>query len=60
MKLLSKEDYYVGLNTDDDKAKKLNISKKKKYTIVEGIKLFETVSNCKTAQVTHSNFWAKV
>ena len=58
-KLQKKEDYFMCINIHE-KSKRLNIGKKKKYTIIEGIKLFETVSSHKNLQVNTSAFWSKV
>lgn len=58
-KLQKREDYFMCININE-KSKRLNIGKKKKYTIIEGIKLFETVSMHKTLQVNTSAFWTKV
>ena len=43
-KSLNAETYYVAQNIDP-KARQLNIGKKKKYTIIEGIKLYEIITN---------------
>ena len=40
-------DSYLLTQNIDDKARKLNIAKKKKYTIMEGIKLYQTITNQK-------------
>lgn len=45
-KILKKEDYFMCININE-KSKRLNISKKKKYTIIEGIKMFDTVGGQK-------------
>ena len=58
-KLLKKEDYFMCININE-KSKRLNIGKKKKYTIIEGIKLFETVGSHKNLQMNTSAFWNKV
>lgn len=57
-KCLKKEDYQICQNIDDD-SMKLNIGKKKKYTIMEGIKLFDTINNQKQVTV-NVQFWNKV
>ena len=44
----------------DEKARKLNIAKKKKYTIIEGIKLYEIITNQKNLQTNSGQFWTKV
>ena len=38
------DEYHVVTNTSSE-ARKLNINKKKKYTIMEGIKLYELITN---------------
>ena len=38
--------YFVAQNLNEN-ARKLNIGKKKKYTIIEGIKLYEIITNQK-------------
>lgn len=38
-------------NTNEDMARKLNIAKKKKYTIMEGIRLYELITNQRNSQV---------
>ena len=48
-KCLSSEGFFVCINIDDN-ARKLNIGKKKKYTIIEGIKLYEIITNQKSIQ----------
>jgi hypothetical protein len=53
-------DSYLLTQNIDDKARKLNIAKKKKYTIMEGIKLYELITNQKSIQTNTSTFWAKV
>jgi hypothetical protein len=46
-KVLNKEDYFICINVEE-RSRRLNIAKKKKYTIIEGIKLYETMNNIKT------------
>lgn len=58
-KLLKKEDYFMCINVHE-KSRRLNIGKKKKYTIIEGIKMFETVGGHKSEQVNTPAFWTKV
>lgn len=43
-----------------ENSKRLNIAKKKKYTIIEGIKLFELTSSHKQSMINSSSFWNKV
>jgi hypothetical protein len=57
-KCLKRDDYFIVINTDDASLK-LNISKKKKYTVIEGIKLYEIITNHKMLQVTQKGFWDK-
>ena len=45
-KCLNKEDYFICINISEN-SKRLNVGKKKKYTIIEGIKLYDTVNNHK-------------
>lgn len=58
-KLLKKDDYFMCINVHE-KSRKLNIGKKKKYTIIEGIKIFETVGSHKKEHLNSSAFWTKV
>lgn len=58
-KLLKKEEYFLCINIDE-KSKKLNIAKKKKYTIVEGIKFFEVIMSHKNSSISNPNFWSKL
>ncbi len=57
-KCLKKEDYFICINIDA-KSLQLNIGKKKKYTIMEGIKLYEIITNHKNLQVNQKQFWTK-
>lgn len=41
-------------------AKRLNIAKKKKYTIVEGMNLYEIISNQKNINVSSTQIWNKL
>ena len=43
-KCLSADTYFLAANTSEE-ARKLNIGKKKKYTIIEGMKLYELITN---------------
>jgi len=38
----------------------LNIGKKKKFTIVEGIKLFQIMSTNNTSNLNKTSFWQKI
>ena len=57
--MIAKKEEYSIVNgyRDDDSFKKLNISKKKKFTIVEGIKLFEILSSNNTDNLNRTSFW---
>ena len=57
--LLSKEDYKLCANVSEN-ALRLNIGKKKKYTIAENLKLYELVSNQKGFQNNQHNFWSRI
>ena len=46
-KLLTLVDFFICINVDE-RSRKINIGKKKKYTIIEGIRLYETMNNHKT------------
>ncbi len=43
---MKRDDYFLCINLDAS-SKRLNIAKKKKYTVIEGLKLFETVTSHK-------------
>ena len=58
-KCLPPDEYMLTINFDE-KARKLNVSKKKKYTIIEGIKLYELITNQKNIQANSNQFWNKV
>lgn len=55
-KLLNKDEFFLCINIDE-RARRLNISKKKKYTIIEGIKLYEILGNYKQLP---PNIWNKL
>jgi hypothetical protein len=57
--VLSPDNFFLTENYDD-RARKLNIAKKKKYTIIEGIKLYDIITNQKNLQAIQSQFWSKV
>ncbi len=54
------DEYFLVTNTNEELAKKLNIGKKKKYTIMEGIKLYELITNQRNSQVNLAGFWQKI
>jgi hypothetical protein len=43
-KLLKRDDYFICINIDE-RSKKLNLGRKKKYTIIEGVMLFELITS---------------
>jgi len=51
-----KDDHYLN-NNQSPNCKKLNISKKKKFTVIEGIKLFCIINSNATQNLNKSNFW---
>ena len=57
-KCVNKENYFLCINIDE-KSRLLNIGKKKKYTIIEGIKLYEMLNQHKNLQINNSQFWLK-
>ena len=57
-KCLNKDDYFVCINIDE-RSRMLNIGKKKKYTVIEGIKLYEMITNHKNLQINNTQFWLK-
>jgi hypothetical protein len=50
-KMLQIKDDHVLLEANKDKCKNLNVSKKKKFTIVEGLKLFSLMSSNNTEKL---------
>lgn len=58
-KCLKKDEFFVCINVDE-KSLRLNIGKKKKYTIIEGMKLYETMTNHKNLNINQKQFWLKV
>lgn len=55
-KFSNPESYYVAQNIDE-KARRLNIGKKKKYTINEGMKLYELITNQKNMSTNSAQFF---
>lgn len=51
-----KDDYFLR-NNQSAHSKKLNISKKKKFTIVEGIKLFSIINSNASENLNKQTFW---
>lgn len=58
-KCLSAEAFFLCTNSEQI-ARKLNIGKKKKYTIIEGIKLYEFITNQKHLSPSTNQFWNRV
>ena len=59
-KMIAKKDDHVLTICQNSGCKRLNISKKKKFTILEGIKLFSLMSTSTTAQLHKNQFWQKL
>ncbi len=59
-RIVSPDDYILITNTNSELARKLNIGKKKKYTIMEGMKLYEMITNQRNSQVGTNQFWMKI
>jgi hypothetical protein len=51
-----KDDFFLRNNSSGN-SQKLNISKKKKFTIVEGIKLFSIINSNASENLNKSTFW---
>lgn len=54
--MAKKEDNFLS-ECNNISSKKLNIGKKKKFTIVEGIKLFQVMSSNNTQNLNKTSFW---
>ena len=59
-KMMAKKDDNFLSECNNMSCKKLNISKKKKFTIVEGIKLFQIMSSNNTVNLNKSSLWQKI
>ena len=59
-KMLGTKDDSFLLQCESNDCKKLNISKKKKFTIVEGLKLFEIMSTNNSDTLNKKDFWQRV
>eukprot|EP00347_Sterkiella_histriomuscorum_P011097 403373765 len=57
-KVLNRDDFFICMNVSP-RALSLNLSKKKKYTISEGMKLYEALTNQKNTQNLPKSFWIK-
>ena len=59
-----KDDYQFMKFEDSEKCKKLNIGRKKRFTICEGIMMFQIISTNKTHNLNlyqaSANFWKRV
>jgi len=53
-KCLPCDNYFVCVSFEDATKLRLNIGKKKKYTIIEGIKLYEVITNQRNLQANSS------
>ena len=58
--LLLKEDSFLIKCDNIAECKQLNIGKKKKFTIVEGIKLFQIMASNNATNLGRTSFWANV
>jgi hypothetical protein len=58
-KLLSKEDFLITLNNDDD-SRVLEVPRNAKFTIAEGMKIYEIASQQKEMSLTSTVFWLKI
>lgn len=54
-----KDDFFLR-NNDSSHSKKLNISKKKKFTIVEGIKMFSIINSNASENLNKQHFWQRL
>lgn len=59
-KMITKKDDHYLIEASSDSCKQLNIGKKKKFTIVEGIKLFGIMSSNNPDNLNKSTFWANI
>lgn len=59
-KMIQKKDDHILLEANKDKCKNLNVSKKKKFTIIEGLKLFSLMSTNNTENLNKNSFWLNV
>ena len=58
--MIEKKDDNFLSECSQQSCKKLNIGKKKKFTIVEGIKLFQIMSSNNTQNLNKTSFWQKI
>ena len=59
-KMITKKDDHYLIEASSESCKQLNIGKKKKFTIVEGIKLFGIMSSNNPDNLNKSTFWANI
>ena len=56
-----KDDYkFTTFPADDARCKKLHIGRKKRFTISEGMMMFQIISSNKVDNMTSINFWKRV
>lgn len=55
-----KDDHLIVADNTHASSKKLNIGKKKKFTIVEGIKLFSIINSNATQNLNKPHFWQRL
>lgn len=58
--LLSRAEDHELFTNESQQCKRLNIGKKKRFTISEGLKLFSIMSTTGTQNLSKSSFWQKV
>lgn len=56
-----KDDFkFTTFQTGDERCRKLNIGRKKRFTICEGIMMFQIISSNKVDNLNSLNFWKRV
>lgn len=58
--MLDKREDHLVVQCNSLECKKLNIGKKKKFTIVEGIKLFQIINTNNAHNLGKTSFWVKI
>lgn len=54
-----KDDYFLFENLNE-KSRKLNKGRKKQFTIIEGIKMFNIINSNNNNNMNKPNFWEKI
>ena len=60
MKMLQNKDDHLLIQNEKENCKKLNIGKKKQFTIIEGIKLFQIMGSNNTENLNRNSFWVNI